>query len=41
MSEKILTIIVPSYNMEDYLDRSLASLIVDEGHPEADGIHLL
>ena len=31
MSEKVLTVIVPSYNMEDYLDRGLSSLVVDEG----------
>ena len=30
MSEKILTIIIPSYNMEMYLDRCLSSLIVDD-----------
>ena len=30
MSEKILTIIVPSYNMEAYLDRCLGSLIVPQ-----------
>ena len=30
MSNKILTIIIPSYNMEKYLDRCLSSLVVDE-----------
>ena len=29
MQEKILTVIVPTYNMERYLDRCLSSLIVD------------
>lgn len=28
---KILTLIIPSYNMEKYLDRCLSSLIVDKG----------
>lgn len=30
--DKILTIVIPSYNMEKYLDRCLSSLIVDDGH---------
>lgn len=30
--DKILTIVIPSYNMEKYLDRCLSSLIVDEIH---------
>lgn len=30
MMEKILTVVVPTYNMEKYLDRCLSSLIVDE-----------
>lgn len=28
---KVLTLIIPSYNMEAYLDRCLSSLVVDEG----------
>ena len=28
---KTLTIIIPSYNMEKYLDRCLSSLIIDDG----------
>ena len=30
MINKILTVIVPTYNMEKYLDRCLSSLVVDE-----------
>lgn len=30
--DKILTLIIPAYNMERYLDRCLSSLIVDEKH---------
>ncbi|MCQ2142556.1 MAG: glycosyltransferase [Bacteroidales bacterium] len=30
--EKVLTIVVPTYNMEKYLDRCLTSLIIDEAH---------
>jgi len=29
---KILTLVIPSYNMEKYLDRCLSSLIIDEDH---------
>lgn len=29
MTDKLLTLIIPSYNMEDYLDRCLSSLLVD------------
>ena len=28
--EKILTVVVPTYNMEQYLDRCLTSLIIDD-----------
>lgn len=30
--KKVLTIIIPTYNMEKYLDRCLSSLLVDEKH---------
>lgn len=30
MSEKLLSIIIPSYNMEEYLDRCISSLIVED-----------
>jgi len=30
MNSKVLSIIVPSYNMEAYLERGLTSLIVDD-----------
>ena len=30
--EKVLTVVVPTYNMEDYLDRCLTSLITDDEH---------
>lgn len=32
MTEKVLTLVIPSYNMEKYLDRCLSSLIVDDEH---------
>lgn len=32
MNSKILTIVIPTYNMEQYLHRCLDSLIVDGGH---------
>ena len=32
MTGKLLTLIIPSYNMEKYLDRCLSSLVVDDEH---------
>ena len=38
MMEKLLTVIVPTYNMEGYLDHCLASLCVERG---AGGLEVL
>lgn len=32
MGNKILSVVVPTYNMEQYLDRCLSSLIIDDEH---------
>lgn len=29
-TEKVLSIVIPTYNMEDYLDRCLSSLLIDK-----------
>ena len=30
MTEKLLTIVVPTYNMEQYLDKNLKSLVIED-----------
>lgn len=39
--EKILTIVIPTYNMEQYLDKCLTSLIIDDNEELMNGLEVL